>query len=71
MNSFVMIFFELVGGVTRFLIVNAFYKITSKNKIKRLSYFLTDKSNVDLSNGYINGFIGFLMLSILIFLLVS
>ncbi len=69
MDSFVMIFFELIGGVTRFLFVNAFYKITGKNKIKRLSYFLVDKNNVDLSKGYINGFIGFLVLSILIFLL--
>ncbi len=68
MDTLVIIFFEFIGGVTRFLFVNAFYKITGKNKAKKLEYFLEDsKDNIDLSKGYFNAIIGFVIFVILLF----
>ena len=68
MDVLVIVFFEFIGGVTRFLFVNAFYKITGKKATKKMDYFLEDsKDNIDLSKGYFNAIIGFVMFVILIF----
>jgi len=64
-------FFEIIGGFVRYLVVNAYYKITSSNKTKKLSFFMEDKRGETFTNvnkDYYNGIVGFITFGALLFL---
>ncbi|OWW24539.1 hypothetical protein B4Q04_14575 [Zobellia sp. OII3] len=61
---------EIIGGFVRYLVINAFNKITGKKENITLSHILEDKKGRSFANAqkdYSNGIVGFVTFALLLF----